>query len=92
MQIEEDTVVDDLMREIPATIRVFLAHQMHCVGCPIASFHTIGDACREHAVEIEGFLADLRSVSRDAQADTERKEFYSAAAQRPVPSLSITRR
>jgi hypothetical protein len=29
------------------------------VGCPIACFHTVDDACREHGVDREAFLAAL---------------------------------
>jgi hybrid cluster-associated redox disulfide protein len=63
MAIEFTTLVDDVMRRWPATIRVFLDYRMHCVGCPIACFHTVDDACREHNVDRESFLSDLRKVA-----------------------------
>ena len=47
MRVELSQFVDDVMRRWPATIRVFLNYRMRCVGCPIACFHTIEDACRE---------------------------------------------
>jgi hybrid cluster-associated redox disulfide protein len=52
-------LVDDVMRGAPKTIRVFLDHKMACVGCPIASFHTVEDACREHGVDRDAFLQAL---------------------------------
>lgn len=55
------TPVDDIMRRWPGTIRAFLDHRMNCPGCPIACFHTVADACREHHVEAEVFLQDLRA-------------------------------
>jgi hybrid cluster-associated redox disulfide protein len=58
--IDIDSLVDDVMREFPATIRVFLDFRMHCVGCPIASFHSVDDSCREHGVDAATFLAALR--------------------------------
>lgn len=61
--IDLDSIVDDVMREFPATIRVFLDYRMHCVGCPIASFHSVNDSCREHGVDAEMFLAALRSAT-----------------------------
>jgi hybrid cluster-associated redox disulfide protein len=70
MAIEFTTLVDDVMRRWPATIRVFLDYRMHCVGCPIACFHTVDDACREHNVDRARILADLRVVAagqRDLQ-------------------------
>jgi len=60
--IDLTTLVDDVMRRYPATIRAFLDHRMNCPGCPIACFHTVADACREHGVAAEDFLADLRNM------------------------------
>lgn len=60
MRIAEDMTVDEVMRRWPATIRAFLDSRMHCVGCPIATFHTVDDACREHGVDRSTFLAMLQ--------------------------------
>ena len=62
MTVEAADLVDDIIRETPATIRVFLDHRMRCVGCPIACFHSVDDACREHGVDRRRFLADLNAV------------------------------
>ncbi len=62
MSIEATQLVDDVMRRWPATIRVFLSHKMRCVGCPIACFHSVDDACREHGADRARFLADLRAA------------------------------
>jgi len=62
MPIRPHLLVEDVMSRWPATIRVFLDFRMGCVGCPIASFHDIGDACREHGVDRERFLAALVAV------------------------------
>ncbi|MCW5770000.1 MAG: DUF1858 domain-containing protein [Rhodospirillaceae bacterium] len=60
MRIEFDTTVDDVMRAFPATLRDFLDFGFGCVGCPIAPFHTVADACREHGTDGESFLEALR--------------------------------
>ena len=62
MQIGFHTLVNDVMGDRPSTIRVFLDFRMRCVGCPIACFHTVDDACREHGVDREHFLAALRGA------------------------------
>ncbi|KAB0266885.1 DUF1858 domain-containing protein [Microvirga brassicacearum] len=69
MTIESSSLVDDVMRHWPTTIRVFLNYKMHCVGCPIACFHTVDDACREHGTDHQRFLADLRAAVDDADAN-----------------------
>ena len=62
MTIQSHLLVEDVMSRWPATIRVFLAFRMGCVGCPIAGFHDIDDACREHAVDRERLLAALTAA------------------------------
>ncbi|NVN88106.1 MAG: DUF1858 domain-containing protein [Rhodopseudomonas sp.] len=62
MSIRRDSLVDTVMKGSPATIRVFLDFKLGCVGCPIASFHSVEDACREHGIDHESFLAALRAA------------------------------
>lgn len=59
MSISIHDSVDDVMRVRPETIRVFLAHKMGCVGCPIATFHSVDDACREHGIDRDAFMEAL---------------------------------
>jgi hybrid cluster-associated redox disulfide protein len=56
-------LVDDVMRGAPKTIRVFIEHRMGCVGCPIATFHTVEDACREHGIDRDAFLRALHACA-----------------------------
>lgn len=60
MPIDPDDLVDEVMRSHPRTIRVFLDFKMNCVGCPVACFHTVNDACIEHGVDRGKFLQALR--------------------------------
>jgi hybrid cluster-associated redox disulfide protein len=62
MPIGFDTLVDDVMNAHPATIRVFLDFKMGCVGCPIACFHTVADACSEHGIDRTALLEALRAI------------------------------
>jgi len=48
-----DMSVDAIMRARPETIAVFLRNRMHCVGCVLAPFHTIGYAALEHDLDAE---------------------------------------
>jgi len=49
MPVSPDDLVDDIMTNSPRTIRAFLDFSMHCVGCPIACFHTVRDAAANMA-------------------------------------------
>ncbi len=62
MPIGFDDLVDDVMRDAPETIRVFLQFRMGCVGCPIACFHPVDGVDRDE------FLSALRSVVAEAMA------------------------
>jgi hybrid cluster-associated redox disulfide protein len=62
MSIGFDDIVGEVMTARPETIRVFLDFRMGCVGCPISGFHTVDDACREHGVDCDDFLAALRAA------------------------------
>jgi len=57
-----DMLVDEVMTQWPATIRVFLHYRMKCVGCPIASFHSVQDASREHELNPAAFLLALKGA------------------------------
>jgi hybrid cluster-associated redox disulfide protein len=69
MPVGFDDLVDDVMSGAPGTIRVFLQFRMGCVGCPIACFHTVDDACREHGVDRNAFLDALRPSSPRLRPD-----------------------
>ena len=61
MPFRFDDLVHDIMSGSPQTIRVFLEFKMSCVGCPIATFHTVDDACHEHGIDRDAFLEALRA-------------------------------
>ncbi|RUV84265.1 MAG: DUF1858 domain-containing protein [Mesorhizobium sp.] len=61
-KLDDDVTMDGIMRGTPAAIRVVLRHRMLCVGCPIASFHTISDAAREHDLDEDRLRRDLQAV------------------------------
>lgn len=57
------STVDDVMRRWPDTIRVFLDHRARCVGCPIARFHTVAEACEAQGIDAVAFAAALAHVA-----------------------------
>ena len=64
--VTPDLLVDDVMRRWPATIRVFLDQHFMCVGCPIGCFHSVEQACREHAADLGLILDALNAAARGA--------------------------
>lgn len=60
--LNDDETMDEIMRRTPAAIRVVLQHGMLCVGCPIASFHTVSDAAREHHLDEDQLRRNLQAA------------------------------
>jgi len=58
-----DMTVDQVMNRWPASIRVFMDFKMGCVGCPIAAFHSVDEAGREHKIDGGAFLAALQAAA-----------------------------
>ena len=56
---DPDLPLSEVFRIWPETRTVFLERQMLCVGCAIAPFHTITDACVEYNLDEKEFRADL---------------------------------
>jgi hybrid cluster-associated redox disulfide protein len=62
-RINPELLVDEVMRQWPETIRVFLDFRFGCVGCPIACFHTVAEASLEHGVDCAAFVEALRAAA-----------------------------
>src|SRR5690606_15039957 len=94
-----EMTVSEILRRWPSTLSVFIDLHMHCIGCPIAIFHTPSDAAAEHGIPLDLLLAELDAAiegSRVRQARTAaphqsgtvgavRGSRASAAPRAPVP-------
>ena len=58
-KLDLEMPVDRIMRIWPETISVFINNDMQCIGCPLATFHTIVDAAREHEIDLDKLLEDF---------------------------------
>jgi hybrid cluster-associated redox disulfide protein len=61
--LNPELLVDEVMRQWPHTIRVFLDFRFGCVGCPIACFHTVAEASLEHGADCAAFIEALRAAA-----------------------------
>jgi len=61
--LTSDMTVDQVMTRWPGSIRVFMDFRLGCVGCPIATFHSVDEASREHGIDGGAFLAALEAVA-----------------------------
>lgn len=56
---DTDISVMDIMDIWPETLSVFLQYKMLCIGCSIAPFHTVEEACVEHDLDVAKIRNEL---------------------------------
>jgi hybrid cluster-associated redox disulfide protein len=57
-----DLPLDELMHDWPQTRTVFFRHKMLCVGCLVAPFHTVSDACAAYDLDVDTFYDELTAT------------------------------
>ena len=62
------TSVASYLGTSPAGARVFLDHQMACVGCALSDFDTLADAARAYGLSLAAFLDELTRAAGEAGA------------------------
>lgn len=60
--IDPHDTLDHLIDQHPAAARVLLSRRMHCVGCAIAAFETLAEACEIYDLPLDDVLADLQAA------------------------------
>ena len=61
MTITKDMTIQEVVENNPETIRVFLEHGLHCVGCAVARFENIEQGAMAHGIDVEALIKDLNS-------------------------------
>ena len=59
MAITKDMTIQEVVENNPETIRVFLEHGLHCVGCSVARFENIEQGAMAHGIDIDNLMKDL---------------------------------
>ncbi len=57
--IDPSATLEQLISQHPAAARVLLARRMHCVGCAVAAFETLQEACEIYGLSLDEVLQDL---------------------------------
>jgi len=60
--ITAKTTVAELLRCCPRATGVFLRRRMHCPGCHMSAFMTLGEAAASYGVAAEDLVTELRGV------------------------------
>lgn len=62
------TTVADALLKRPSAARILVNHRMHCVGCAIAPFETLEEACGVYGVSLRDLLAELNATTTESPA------------------------
>jgi len=60
--LESNLTAAEVLARWPATVRVFLARKLGCVGCAMAPFDTLADVARTYAFDLEAFVSELEAA------------------------------
>jgi len=71
---DPDLPLLDVFRIWPEVAAVFFRHRMLCVGCEVAPFHSLVDACAEYDLDEDHFRDELRiAIEQAVQARLDRR-------------------
>lgn len=60
MLLTSSTTIAELLAGHPVAARVLVDRRMHCVGCELAPFETLGDACAVYGIAVDELVADIQ--------------------------------
>jgi hybrid cluster-associated redox disulfide protein len=68
MSITKEMTIQEVVEKNPETIRVFLEHGLHCIGCAVARFENIEQGAMAHGIDVDTLIKDLNSKAGDNNA------------------------
>jgi hybrid cluster-associated redox disulfide protein len=66
-QLKADETMAVVLAKYPEAARVLFNHRMHCVGCAIAPYETLAEACAAYDIVLDDLLRELDIGPIDAQ-------------------------
>lgn len=61
MAIDKYMTIQEVVEKNPETIRVFLEHGLHCIGCAVARFENIEQGALAHGIDVDALIRDLNA-------------------------------
>ncbi len=61
MAISKDMTIQEVVEKNPETIRIFLEHGLHCIGCSVARFENIEQGALAHGIDVDALIRDLNA-------------------------------
>ncbi|HHX30254.1 MAG TPA: DUF1858 domain-containing protein [Clostridiaceae bacterium] len=59
MIVTRETMILDLLQQHSDTAAVLMDHGLHCLGCMLASYENLEQACMAHGIDVDRLVEDL---------------------------------
>jgi len=69
MAITKDMTIQEVVESNPETIRVFLEHGLHCIGCAVARFENIEQGAMAHGIDVDALINDLNEKATSGNGE-----------------------
>ncbi len=73
MMIDLETPVDEILTSFPHLGELFVRMRMLCVGCDIASFHSLTDVAQVYKLDPDVFRAKLQAWLEETPISSDNK-------------------
>jgi hypothetical protein len=60
-KISKESLVEDLVKDYPTTVKVFARHKMPCIVCGEPLWGTVGENAARYGANLEDLLRDLQA-------------------------------
>ena len=69
MPITKEMPIGDVVKNHPETVPVFMQHGLHCIGCAVAAFESIGEGAAAHGIDVDALISDLNKATQSEKVD-----------------------
>jgi hybrid cluster-associated redox disulfide protein len=89
-EMTADTTVEEVITRFPVAARVFVRRRMNCVGCDIARFESLAEACRIYRQPLDQLLEEIRDIARKdgSASDAMRSSWTSPEGGKDLPRVA----
>ena len=64
-KITKEMKIDEVLKEYPETVEVFVKNGFYCIGCAVASLESIEEGARVHGIDTDKLVGELNKAIRN---------------------------
>lgn len=63
-KIKKEMSFSQVLEKYPETASIMMKHGLHCIGCHVAAFETIGQGCMAHGMKEEDMKKMIKEMNK----------------------------